>query len=105
MRFYAGIGSRETPIQIEPVIEEVATFLEKMEYVLRSGAAPGADAMFEKHAKKKEIYLPWTNFNGNLSPLSLEKLDPVMVNEAEKIASKYHPAWQNASDASVLPRE
>lgn len=94
MKFYAGIGSRETPLSIEPTIQEVAFFLQKMGYILRSGAAPGADRMFEKSTTgEKEIYLPWPLFNGSDSPLYIENIDRKKVQEAEDISKKYHPAW------------
>lgn len=98
-RFYAGIGSRETPPGVEPMIEEVASFLSKLGYILRSGAAPGADSMFEKYAGKKEIYLPWANFNKSTSEFYLDKIDTQLVAKSIEIAKKYHPSWFYLSDA------
>lgn len=44
--FYAGVGSRHTPMEIQQQMKEVAAELEQAGYVLRSGAAPGADMAF-----------------------------------------------------------
>lgn len=99
IKYYAGIGSRETPPGIEPMIEEVAKILTKFKYILRSGAAPGADSMFEKHGThEKEIYLPWKGFNNSESLLYLDNIDPEMVSKARDIAKEHHPSWKNLSD-------
>jgi hypothetical protein len=44
MKYYAGIGSRETPTQMLKDMTTFATLLRLGGYTLRSGAAPGADA-------------------------------------------------------------
>ena len=44
---YAGIGSRETPAEIQAQMNEVAKELEAAGYTLRSGNAEGADKAFE----------------------------------------------------------
>lgn len=44
--FYAGVGSRETPEDVLQQMREVAKELEQAGYVLRSGAAKGADRAF-----------------------------------------------------------
>lgn len=63
--------------------------------ILRSGGADGADSAFEKGCDlangQKEIYLPWKNFNNNLSPLFK------ITNEAKELAATIHPAWDNLS--------
>ena len=99
MKYYAGIGSRETPPGIEPMIEVVAEFLGKLGFVLRSGAAPGADSMFEKYCTgEKEIYLPWKKFNSNLSDLDIDSMGTEIVAKAREIAKKYHPSWSYLSE-------
>lgn len=89
-RFYTGIGSRETPGEIEVLIAKVARICARDGRVLRSGAAPGADAMFEKHARahggRCEIWLPWPGFEGHESTL-------LPSPEAFDIAATVHPAW------------
>lgn len=97
MKYYAGIGSRETPIELNDVIILIAKYMHKNGYTLRSGGAPGADTMFENAIKtttdKSEIYLPWRNFNGNKSRFFY------LSQEAYKIAEQYHPSWNRLSEA------
>lgn len=87
---YAGVGSRSTPREVCQRMTEIAVFLERKGFVLRSGGATGADAAFEvgvTYPSNKEIYLPWKGFNLNRSDLygvSQEALD---------MAAKFHPAW------------
>ena len=47
MNYYAGIGSRETPIDILHLFKKVAYYLSTKEFILRSGGAKGADKNFE----------------------------------------------------------
>ena len=44
---YTAIGSRETPIELQPKMYTVAKMLEKKGYKLQSGGAMGADSAFE----------------------------------------------------------
>lgn len=100
-KFYTGIGSRETPPGVEPMIEEATLFLSKMGFTLRSGGAPGADSFFEKYCPgEKEIYLPWKGFNSNTSTFFLDSMDPEIISEAREIARKYHPNWSALSEAA-----
>jgi len=46
--FYAGIGSRETPISVLNQMTRVGSFLAERNYILRTGGAIGADSAFEK---------------------------------------------------------
>lgn len=91
MKFYAGIGSRETPGDVLAELSIVAELLAKKDFVLRSGHAPGADKAFEegcdKFNGKKEIFLPWWGFEGSDSKLYK------VSNDAFEIASKFHPRW------------
>ena len=100
-KFYAGIGSREPPPGVEPMIEEAARVLGLFGYTLRSGGAPGADFMFEKHCVHgKEIYLPWKGFNDNLSDLYIDNINSDIVAKARDIAKENHPSWNYLSEAA-----
>lgn len=94
--FYAGIGSRKTPNDILLKMTELARMLELCGFTLRSGGARGADTAFEDGVitGRKEIYLPWKDFNNNPSKRYL--IGP----DAFKLAKKYHPGWQYCSDAA-----
>lgn len=99
-RYYAGIGSRETPLDIQLIMTIIAKELSKSEFILRSGGAPGADSAFEAGAdadnpdgvkSNKEIFLPWSGFNNKVSNFSRP------TKEAFKIASNHHKAWLRLS--------
>jgi hypothetical protein len=90
--YYAGIGSRKTPIEIRKFMTKIASKLESLGWTLRSGAAPGADWAFERGVKNevmKEIYLPWAGFNDSRSTLHDLPLDRM----AKDIAEPHHPTW------------
>lgn len=84
MKFYAGIGSRATPLEECAKLTRIASILEKRGYILRSGGAEGADKAFEA---------------GVSQPSMKEILRPKhSTPEAEKIAQKVHPAWHSCND-------
>lgn len=90
LRSYAGIGSRDTPPDILEAMSNLAGHLAGRSWILRSGAAHGADAAFEKGCAelngRREIYLPWPSYNGHHS-----RFEPKL--EAYRIAAEYHPKW------------
>ena len=92
VKYYSGIGSRQTPPDVLKQMQEFAFQAAKKGYVLRSGAAPGADSAFEQGCDdvqgKKEIFLPWRNFNHNPSTL----YPPTQ--EAIDLSVNVHPAVQ-----------
>jgi hypothetical protein len=96
--YYAGIGSRETPLDILSLFKIVGAYLATKGLILRSGHAPGADSAFEvgcdKVNGKKEIFLPWRRFESSDSNLIVN--DP----KAFEIAEKFHPYWGRLSDGA-----
>lgn len=95
-RAYAGVGSRETPEEILTLMRAVAARLAAAGWLLRSGAAPGADAAFEAGAgPDSEIYLPWVGFQDSPSELAIERM--AVLAQAEEIAAAHHPAWDRLS--------
>jgi len=91
VKYYAGIGSRETPTAILSEMTRLAQVFQSEGYILRSGAAEGADTAFELGAgDAKHIYLPWPRFNGHSSTL-------LPTPEAYALAAKHHPAWDRCS--------
>lgn len=86
MRYFTGIGSRTTPLEVQTVMTEIARIATGFHgYFLRSGGAEGADKAFEKGAKKKEIFLASD-----------------ATREAAQIARKTHPNWE---DCDALARK
>lgn len=94
---YAGIGSRETPQNILLLMQQIGLKLLSKDYILRSGGAPGADSAFETYIPKdkKEIYLPWKNFNNNPSELY------TISQEAIDLVYMYHPCARNLSSGAM----
>lgn len=96
-RFYAGIGSRETPAEICQIMMARARDLAIQGYVLRSGGAVRADTAFEAGTIAGrggvEIWLPWMGYNGHCSHL-------IPSPEAFEMAAKFHPAWHRCSPAA-----
>lgn len=84
MKFYAGIGSRETPGEILSIMTALASKLEKYGWILRSGHADGADMAFEKGCTKNEIYMPWRGFNNAALDFGIYNWTKGQLQEAEK---------------------
>lgn len=98
MKYYTGIGSRETPEDIQRLMSKLAFKLTYQKYILRSGGAEGADLAFKTGAKlssvlqhSTDIYLPWKGFNKNDSQLC------IITKEAYEMAETIHPAWNKLS--------
>ena len=51
MRYYAGVGSRETPLREQARMEKISKLLGELGYYLRSGGAEGAGQAFERGAE------------------------------------------------------
>ena len=106
MRYYTGVGSRETPTAILDLMQEIAFKLACDGYVLRSGGADGADLAFQKGWERgkqltpAEIFIPWDGFNGfshgqDGVVYTLNKMSNSQ--QAERIASEIHPVWDRLS--------
>lgn len=89
--WFAGIGSRETPAEAQAWLCEVTKMLCRSGFGLRSGAADGADQACERGcdmvAGKKQIFLPWFNFNKHNSRLCYPS------DAALEISAQFHPNW------------
>ena len=86
IKYYAGIGSRSAPFDVCTKFRDVARKLEEKGFTLRSGGAIGADQAFEQgvtQPKMKEIFR-WKQCTEN----------------AEKLASTIHPAWDRCNDVA-----
>lgn len=91
-KYYAGIGSRETPQDVLDLIKKISLHLREKGYVLRSGGAKGADSSFEDGAgDKKEIFLPWKKFNNNDSMYDGENWKYKKIHL--KLAQEFHPSF------------
>ncbi len=111
-KLYAGIGSRNTPPGVQKLMELIGEHLAQKNWILRSGAAVGADAAFERGCDRvegaKEIFLPWKGYAKHRSPLHFDGPPcKAMKDEAYKLAQKFHPAWSAVSGgaARLLARD
>lgn len=80
-KYWAGIGSRQTPLSLCPFINKISLWLESKDYTLRSGGAIGADTMFEQNILRKEIFRAEDATEAAIS-----------------LSSKYHPNWGACSE-------
>lgn len=99
MRYYTGIGSRNTPWEICMLMSAIAKKYANAGWVLRSGGAEGADTAFENGAVnahgKTEIYIPWDSFGQHYHDskrIFLVK-DKEIIQRAAMLASDVHPNW------------
>ena len=87
---YTGIGSRQTPPEMLAYMRKLAERLAVNGFMLRSGAADGADSAFEDGSRvaggAAEIWLPWKGFQGRTEGSFAGPLH-------RKIASTLHPRW------------
>ena len=91
MTYYAGVGSRTTPVEICVLMSQIAQDLSNSGWTLRSGHAEGADKAFELGAGgRAEIYLPWRGFT-HVPVLGTEYSRPEPW--TEEVAATYHPRW------------
>ena len=94
-RWYAGIGSRETPADMLAMMEGVAEALAREGWGLRSGGARGADSAFEAGAERAggdmEIFLPVARRE---KPHGIDASQLPTADAALAIARDLHPAWQ-----------
>jgi hypothetical protein len=99
MKFYAGIGPRTTPKDVQEVMTDIAKQLVPTGWCLRSGHAVGADQAFENGAANKQIFLPWEGFNGANSNGTDTAVVPV-TSRCVEIAASHHPAWDRCTDGA-----
>lgn len=94
---YAGIGSRETPKDVQSKMTEIASRLSLLDYVLYSGGADGADAAFELGAVHKKIFLPWNGFNGRVEDGNEYVVPPINLD----FVNRFHPKPTSLSQGGI----
>lgn len=101
-RYYAGIGSRETPRAVLREFWRLGRDLAHRGMTLRSGGADGADSAFEGGCDSvngpKQIFLPWDGFQGRHEDRTPDRRVYVGVGpQALDLAGGIHPAWKSCS--------
>lgn len=94
MKYYTGVGSRETPHHICGLMTKIATCLASEGWTLRTGDASGADEAFRAGGgPETEVFTPALIqhvYEGGLHCKSeAEKVDLAM-----EIAKSIHPNWR-----------
>ncbi|HON82723.1 MAG TPA: hypothetical protein PLI22_01130 [Caldisericia bacterium] len=79
--YYTGVGVKKDPQSILILMNKIAQHFSSYWWILRSGGAQGADTAFESGASEKEIFYA-----------------DDATDEAIKIASEFHPAWDRLSE-------
>lgn len=111
---YTGIGSRNTPEPILHIMVHIASTMAPGGWFLRTGFAAGADQAFGlgvENALGSDgggmiNYLPWPQFND--APHASDDVrfmtpfvgSPDLYDQAQDIASQYHPAWHRCSQGA-----
>lgn len=98
MKFYTGIGSRETPERYLKIMTELASCLERTGWTLRSGGSWGADEAFQKGVTDySNIFLPNPNFRKGEGIKGVCVEDIELIRTAMYNVSKYnlHENWDN----------
>jgi len=107
-RWYAGIGSRDTPEAELELIAWIAQRLACHGWGLRSGGARGADTAFELGALEQggptEIFLPEAGYAKRTIGIDASTLP--CAERAAQLAESLHPKWhrQNALGRRVITR-
>lgn len=103
-RYYTGIGSNSTPIDILAKMETLSSYFAVIGYTLRSGNLSSVDLSFEKgclrESGKKELWMP-KPYNG------IKRNRTILCDPSKKhieLASSYSLDWENLSDRNKLAR-
>ena len=115
MKYYTGVGSRNTPVEICELMRLYSYRLADCGYIGRSGSANGADMAFEsgfiwRQATSEipikstfEAYIPWAGFNDRLDD-GRHFVAPTFDNfhEAMSIARTVHPKYDSLKRGAQL---
>lgn len=93
---YAGIGPRNTPLDVCEQLVHVARQMDQQGWIVRSGHAQGADQAWAcgHGPANREIYLPWHSFNHEGELPEGFQVSPVTP-QLEAVARVAHPGWSN----------
>lgn len=82
-------GDKDTPPEILAKVKEIAQFLESKGYTIRVGGDGPFEEAAEMAVNKKELLLPWKDFNNKTSTTTYS------IERASHIAKMFHPAYEN----------
>lgn len=90
MTFYrpvAVFGNKDFPERLVPVLERMLEKLNKFGYTARCSGRDAIDAVVERNPIKKEVHLPWKNFNEKNSPFTFTS------DRARAVAKQFFPMY------------
>ena len=104
MKYYTGVGSRETPQEVLSLMREYSRIMALKGWSFRSGGANGADTAFydgwcdaseEAEIPYGEVYLPWNGFNDFTigDDCCILVANKELIRKAQEILKTVHPAY------------
>jgi hypothetical protein len=107
MKFYAGIGGRQTPDNILEAMRYLGQELCRRRYRLRTGNCKGADQAFQDGANyvaqdHVHLYLPWATYNDENIIRGNKVFCGELMEWDYSVASTHHPAWDRCSQDGKL---
>lgn len=95
---YAGIGPRQCPLDVCIELVSVASQMDDLGWIVRSGHAQGAHQAWETGhiPTQREIYLPWSNFNVEGAMPEGFHVSPDSP-AIRAVAQATHPYWDRLS--------
>lgn len=82
-------GDKDTPPDVLNKVKEIAKFLESIGYTIRVGGDGPFEEAAEMAVNKKELLLPWKDFNNKTSATTYS------IDRAHHIAKLFHSAYEN----------
>lgn len=90
---YAVTGNQNPPPEITQRLEAIVKKLDAKGFTARTGGFEGIEEIAEKATQRKEVHLPWRNFNGKESRFTFTK------DRAMAIARMFHPAFDTMKES------
>lgn len=92
--------NNDAPESLVPVIEAITAKLNELGYTARLGGNLNIEELVEKNIERKEIHLPWRNFNEKESKLTFNT-KPSFI-----LAKQFSPVYDRLPDAvkAILAR-
>lgn len=109
---YAGIGARATPPDIIELMRTLGIAYAKKDYVLHTGAAPGADQAYAEGALygggQVRLFLPWPSYEqewvNSLGKFRGVQLQIVVLKDSDTLAhmsvAELHPSFASLSQGA-----
>jgi hypothetical protein len=98
-KYYTGVGSRETPEKYLKMMTELAYYLDRTGWTLRSGGSWGADEAFQKGVSSdfSNIFLPKPNWRKEDGIQGVCISDKDLIRDAMYTITKYnvHEDWDH----------